>query len=550
MPPQIIKPADDNFSGPTESESVSSIELHNEIGPSGQMALPFPDDGSFSEITRVVRPVSEIFGPEQLQRDADGHAAFNFYVGQRLARGESLEAVLDQMVRPSVDLSSKAFRQALDTMVSGSHAPGGGTAGELSFVAGKDGHRPAYNGEHGATDLYRSLAASGVWNTPFSSVQVSGTGKPAEQYNVNLSWPELAALRGEVDAILSSGQIKVVLPFATEPGTARFNTGYAMDRVGPSNVVSCSADRCSSSTAEVKQLAQGTGAVLASQAEVLACIDWKTVCEECGIPQDQKHLPPGGSKGLTMLAGVLVLAAQDKLDGYVAFHDTDIGNPHIYDCLRYLALPLARPTVNLDPQIIMLGKTGPGRNNEGWTGSANKIATSSGIDPYLRKAARLAGTIIWPLTDARLIGGKELVQIPWTTGMSIETQINAYFAGLQAERGTPLVAQTCNGLKKLERENPDPVREYALMERCQRWLEAVLHHANASNDYLHQFDLNAIRRFNNTYGGEIVDAFFQSPHDGPNVPTSFGTDFMLPSIKQLMDLDAIDFDRLKPLAYS
>jgi hypothetical protein len=384
--------------------------------------------------------------------------------------------------------------------------------------------------------LMQQLGSAGVWNTPFAAASHAALG-----------WPELAHVAMQVEKFLNA-QVTLVLPFAKEPWTIELNYQHARQFIPAEQIFAASADRDSSSENRVSQW-HPKGSMPLSQRQVLRAINWDQVSEVCGLPRERDPLtgvilPPVGTKGLTMLAGLLGAHANGLVaNRYVAFHDTDIVNPDSYDALRLTALPLVH--AQQTPSLVLIGKSGAGRNNQGWTGTMNLIAADPDYSSCIRMVARQASCLVWPLSGERMAAGNHLLQIPWSTGMSIETNMNLMFSSISVDEGRHQIHQVLSGVKKLESGTVAEDREWNLMQMCRGWGEALLRFCSNRNKSPIQLSLGDIRAFNLSIGGRVVDSMHQSPEDEANSVTSSAFDFLLPSVKQLDELGAIDWDLLR-----
>lgn len=375
--------------------------------------------------------------------------------------------------------------------------------------------------------------------------------------NVNLAHPENQGLRDSTYFYYEDHPTSVVIPMAREPMTGKIALEYAGDMVAPKHVIGITMGIDEQTEVEVAEVSERTGSTLLRQHEVLKSVDWAKLCKMFRIPYDSARpsLPPKGTKGLTMLSGLI---AARTINGHsangLAFIDSDILNNAAggYDPLAYLALP---GVVDPDEQLraITLARTGPGRNNEVMIESLNNIAYDEQIDDESRHVALwMAATNSWALTGERLfpaVDGTNLAfQIPWTTGMSIETQMNLYRASLEIQTNRLHSAQVFNPNPKVERGASDAVREFSMLSRCVDWQERVLDFSTALGRQLPDFDCDDIARFNDQYGGQEQTRFYISSNHAPNTPRVIGRDFMLPSVETMKNLGLINMDQLNTYA--
>ncbi len=450
-----------------------------------------------------------------------------------------------QLLLEAANLSPSQYSTTIDTLRAAVVA--------RQQTGSNEGHRSVGEREHGArpenyvfsaakddpiSATYTAFLQCGVYNRPFDTKHL---------YNVNLRWNELRPLREEIVHRLHEDDVIAILPFVAEKRTAHRNVLYALDTVGVNSVLAVSAVSDLESERNVRQVITNTDSKLVSQEEILRCFDWDLIGEACAIPmrfKDGVALPPVGGKGLTMLAGVAVAALENRLNGrYVFFSDTDFINPWEYDSFTHLAIPLAIDS-NFSPRLIKTAKTGPGRNNEAWTREANLLATDPLQPELTRGVALLCQQFIWPLSGNLAMLGDDLYGMPFATGAGIETQINAYYAGRQLESGACEVAQVCNPNPLVEDGESRPVRESAMIGRCQMWLRAVLTSIGGCGKPLHRWDLSEIREFNATFGGSQQWGAFQDASHAPQTPSRITLDYMIPSLHRCALIGAVDWKRM------
>lgn len=388
------------------------------------------------------------------------------------------------------------------------------------------------------TETYNKLLTCGVFNRPFDR---------EKNHNLNLRWNMLHSLREEIISRLHRDDIIAILPFVAEKRTAHRNVEYALKTVGRDSVIAVSAVRDLESERNVSRSLAETSSQLISQHDILRCFDWRTIGKVCSIPvitDSDGSLPPVGGKGLTMLAGVAMAAAERRLaNKYVFFSDTDFVRPWEYDSFTHLGVPLVVGD-RFAPRLIKTAKTGPGRNNEAWTRESNTLATDPRLRELTRGTALLCQQFIWPLSGNLAMRGEDLYTLPFATGAGIETQINAFYAGRQLHRGECEVAQVCNPNPLLEDGESRPVRESAMIGRCQMWLRAVLTSIGEFENPLHDWTLPDIQRFNTSKGGAQHWGAFQDAFHGPLTPSKITLDYMLPSLEQCDRIGAIDWEKM------
>ncbi|MBI1863365.1 hypothetical protein HYS00_04585 [Candidatus Microgenomates bacterium] len=404
-------------------------------------------------------------------------------------------------------------------------------------------HRIGYSGE--SSDVAKRIAAATSYNTPLGE----GIG------NLNLAHPEAQGYRSAATLYYQDNPTTVIVPMAREPVTGEVAVDYASSMVGGKHVIGITIGLDDQTEEEAKRAADRNGSSHLKQSDILRAINWKALCAEIGIPhtEEDPHLPPSGTKGLTMLSGVL---AARVINGHaqngVAFIDSDIMNNSAggYDPLAYLALPGVVNPGN-DLRAISVARTGPGRNNEMTVNSLNELAydTDQLDDESRQTAFLLAATNSWALTGERLFpavdGHSMLFSMPWTTGMSIETQMNLYRAGIELAKRGVQSAQVFNPNPKVERGISDPVREFSMLSRCVDWQVQVLRHASRVGRQLPDFSIADIADFNKSHGAVEQTRYYVSERHAPNTPRVIERDFMLPSVDQMISMGAVNVDALQ-----
>jgi hypothetical protein len=393
--------------------------------------------------------------------------------------------------------------------------------------------RPAYHEQNSAEPL-ELIGSWGVFN------QASSTNDALTGSNV----VELLSVQA-VSAIVRDASVRTILPFAKEPSTVARCIAENNRFLGSDSVHPVSAGMCTESDCIAEEIHSSEGGTVLQQRDILGAINWEIVCEACGIPRAKNtpsHQPPRGSKALTMLAGVLALEQQGGLqDSLILFHDTDITNPDEYGVLPLIAASLgANGGLHDTSSALYIARTGPGRNNEGWTATMSHHARGGTLGSHEHMAAALlAARIVWPLTGERLIPGSMLVDMPWTTGMSIETQMNLCLVGREVREGRLILNQVCNPSPKVESAVSEPVREFALVNGCADFALRALTFSETTKRLPHEFDVADVRAFNYAHGGKQVWSYYQSNNHAANVSASRTTDFMLPSLRQMKEMGAL-----------
>lgn len=389
--------------------------------------------------------------------------------------------------------------------------------------------RPRYDGPNQRLNM---LSRIGVYN---SVVEKNGTVS-----NINMHDPENAPLLDLTREKLADGSFIVLLPYAAEPNTIQGCIDYAVSRVGKANVIAISAGV----DEESDRKAQETGVTIIDQQAVMNSIDWNKLKEEKILPQ-RFPIPPKGSKGLTMLAGIIALKAIGKdQNTNVVFHDTDITNPEGYAALEHIALPYALPVGEI--QSTYVARTGEGRNNEPWVLAGNMTGMSH-LNPEMMKMSMLMGTFTWPLTGERALKASVAETLPWSSGMGIETTLNVNMAGIDLKNGERGVMQVLNPNPKMEDRMSPRDREFAIVFRCAAQLQALTKDVNRFQTPLHEWSLQQIGEYNAWYGGVQTS---QAVPSGANThqPNSFvnmESDYILPSVEQLDALEAIDWEAIQ-----
>jgi len=521
------------LSSPT---SPSLTQPHDELysldAATLQLAFSFPvDEATTPSYTDQI--TSSLTQPPC--GDTEALLSFHAYVGPDRTQTQRLLA--------ASHLSPAEYTETIDTLRAAvvasqqtDEATNHGSVGERDKGARPENYVFSAPKDDPISVTYSTFLECGVYNRPFDSER---------RHNINLRWNALHPLRESIITRLQRDDIIAILPFVSERRTAHRNVQYALETVGRESVLAVSAVRDLESEHNVRQTLSGTGSKLVSQEEILGCFDWELIGRACAIPtlyRDGKALPPVGGKGLTMLAGVAVAALEDRLSSrYVFFSDTDFISPWEYDSFTHLAVPL---TIDSDfsPRLIKTAKTGAGRNNEAWTREANLLATDPLQPELTRGVALLCQQFIWPLSGNLAMRGDDLYSMPFATGAGIETQINAYYAGRQLERGECEVAQVCNPNPLVEDGESRPVRESAMIGRCQMWLRSVLSSVGNYGKPLHQWKLAQIQQFNQKYGGAQHWGAFQDAAHAPQTPSKITLDYMLPSLRMCVRIGAIDWE--------
>ena len=385
-------------------------------------------------------------------------------------------------------------------------------------VAARDAHYSGVPAEIGAAMAYinRSLYFNEI------------TSPDGEKTNINLNIdPSGEVIRYEVQKILNQRNVVCVLPFVDkEESTIEGNVDYALEKLGEGRVLAVHSGK----NRELLDRVHNRGGMAVSQDDILSCYDWERMAELNIIPPYFKivdGVPAKGpahrnfTKGLTMMAGAAAMEAQGVLeDTDVAWHDTDVQNPHEYDALTHLYVP---DTYAGGQKIRArrVARNGEGRNNEMWQAEANQLGAASitaikerflnpqkenphGIsdseffarEKRMMELALLLANNTWPITGER---AGQVRDIPFSTGMGIETLMDIYDAGLDVRDQDNTVAQIGNPNQKIENAVVDTKREWMLMNYCADFQRIVSEHIFTTGRMLHEWRLEDIRDFNNKY---------------------------------------------------
>lgn len=400
--------------------------------------------------------------------------------------------------------------------------------------------RMAYNGK--APHVYDVLAEAVSYNKPVDAAAKAG--------NINLAWPEMRGFREATREVYRREPVTVLLPAATEPITGHRAIEYAADMTGGENVVAISAGFDETTTRRMRAMSEETGADMVMQSDILRAVNWQVVGERFGLPYDaaDPFKPPAGTKGLTMLAGLLRAEAMGKLNQDVVFIDTDIVNQGEggYDPLAYMAIPYIEAN---HPELLGVynARTGPGRNNEPVTIALNHIAEDETVSLEIRKTAMMmAATMPWLLTGERRISKDVIRKINWVPNMGIEMQINAHLASMQVAEGRFAVAQVFDPNPKLEKGESVPSREMPLIDRCALHGRKLLLFCDKHGILPHQIgEKGLIAEYNREHGGSARVGFYQNEMHAPNTTALMRADYLMPSIADLRALEgAVDWDAI------
>lgn len=455
-----------------------------------------------------------------------------------------LRAEVDQLrshIRPSEPYDVTEYGEQLKADFCSSQTKGV----EAVVEDAKGENRPSYYGveEEGPSIVVSKI---GVYNSPPNNNE-------RQTVSLNLDWEnnwEAVHVYCELlrDA-LRKNDVVCVLPFNSEAGIAYKNVEYAVKTLGVENVIASSTGRNSNAEDEVIRALRGQDDRFVRQTDYLSqVINWREARDCYGIPLlegEDPALPPKlGRKGITMLAGVLRLMEYDQLSrSRVVFHDTDITNPDNYKALEWLAIPLLDPPC-VDDYVhsVYVAKTGPGRNNETQTIAAAVIDNSLqdlllyydvlDLDPKANQLLRQYSTLIWMLTGERMISGELLKQMPWSSGMTIETTINLYLLGMQIDKERLHVCQVLNPQRKVECAPAAHEREMSMMQECALWLQKNVLYTALYSKFLHEYTEDDIVTINKR-AGVPKTARMQNYRHQPNSTITIAQDCMFGSIADM-----------------
>ncbi|GEM_PF-6355841 len=417
--------------------------------------------------------------------------------------------------------------------------------------------RPLYHGE--APPLGVRLGELGVYNS-----YKAGEG---QRRNVNLLHPDATIVHDRARETLGSGRFTAILPFANEAGTVGGVIRYAASRLGGEHVLAVDAGTDANAAIEASEAAQRTGAHIVRQADILGAIDWDALKGLGILPKD---FTLKGAKGLTMYAGLIAAEAMGALDTQtVIFHDTDIvnagpqdpdapGKSGEYSALEHLALPFSYPVDRGPIHSAMILRTGAGRNNEPWLWEARAIAKRN-ANPDIRKLSLLLGSLGWPLSGERTLGGTiqtpqgEIAlarALPLAVGMGVETHMNIALAGLDVKNGRRSVMQVANPHAKIESRESPRDREYGLIYGCANYMGDAVEHIGNTGRGIIDWTAQDVANFNIIYGGQQDNVFVPSSDDHHgNKLVTIKTDYVLPSMQQLKELGVVNWDRVQELTH-
>jgi hypothetical protein len=380
--------------------------------------------------------------------------------------------------------------------------------------------------------------------------------KNEEDHEGNISTENMSAIWKDVYGLIAKQRVFIMNPFHEETSTIRRNIGEAMSWVGPENVYAISTGE----SKESEEQAELTGIKIKRQEDILEAwkINRSRLSELAGIPDGELK-----GKGITMLAGVLDIIKsliedgtireidgtlklkEQNNDPIIMFHDTDITNPTEYSAIPLVLLPFTKENKKESEVIMsMNARTGEGRNNEPIMNESNNFANDDNV--LLARYGMELQPMVWPLTGERALRVSRLLKMPFANGMGIETSINAYSAGVNASEYSGHIAHVIDIFPKIENSKSLPEREYgtvifptAMMQR------EIGKHILTTKKFPNEFNLEDIKSYNNKHGGKEIRITVPPNRPGSNIPKTFETNYMLPSIKMMHESGIINLPKPK-----
>lgn len=401
-------------------------------------------------------------------------------------------------------------------------------------------------------------------NGPSAQDIIADLGRNGENFHtegaiaLNMTWPELEAIKEELHAARKKFKVQVWLPCHSEPGVADLNVHYAANAVDPSRVMCVNTNRTENNGVRLTQhylgrlAQQNPDVAFGLQDQILNCVDWAAVSRIFHVPLSNDGLPQAQAKGLTLLALALMAEARNDLrGGFVALHDTDIINPQDYLALDYLAVPLwaAEKGVNApDLLSVYVARTGFGRNNQPIHSALNAIVAEPGHEER-RMARELALNISlapWLITGERMIRADIVRRLPWTNDMTIESQINVMLAGEGIARKAFTSAHVMNPHPKLECADVTVEREWRMMNYCAHHHRVVIEHCNSIGKVLGHWNPDDIRNFNDQTSMRIIPGIITND-SGATGSIAYATRpaYMLPSVEMLTNLRLVNLSAVR-----
>jgi hypothetical protein len=445
-----------------------------------------------------------------------------------------------------------------------------------------DGKRIDYSLVAGTEQSHalEKLACSGVFNSAVPLTFVNNDSNnfletdprydnrdDVQGVNLNMSWthiPRIREFREYVIETLKRHDVQVWNPFHSEPGAAYLNVEYACNNLGGQSVIAASvnAPTKAGQTAmkEVAHVTRKHAARLGAQNEILKCLDWKTIANEFNVPCATDNYgivqPISGSKGLTLFVAALISEAYETMQSSnIAWHDTDIINPHSYDALAYLGIPLAlgpgkdhssafqgHGRTNPGWAGIYVARTGPGRNNQPVHQALNLILGDNRLPEMCRELAAVTLIAPWLLAGERLIQGDLLRNMPWPHDMCIESQANILLAGEARHRREIVTAHVLNPTSKLECGDVAADREWKMMNYCAKHHYNMLRLCGEKNKILSAWDRGDVASFNEEFsGGGVKVIMTNDTAHTRNHASIVSNPILLPSIKMVREHKLANF---------
>jgi len=411
--------------------------------------------------------------------------------------------------------------------------------------------------ERGLAEIRDPLKNCRVYN------QVTDPDSRRRNANILAEDEPSQAIQDHVLGYLRQKQPQVVLPFAGEKETIERGILYAADRVGMQNVLAVDTGVQPEATEKAKR----TGVKVIDRRRVMECIDFE-LFKERGILPEWVQLPMDGHKGMNLYAALFALEAMGLLNGRIVLGDTDIVQPGPigrlgiegeYCYLEHLAIPRVFPIGEAQDTGGYILRTGEGRNNEPLTLVYNLL-------PYLLSAEELQmiekepekfkkilkisialATIGWPSTGERDFNGA-IRRFPVAIGMDTETGWNFNQVGMGIEMGVRNIVQVANPNPKIENRPSPRDREFAMIFEFSAFAVSIAKMIWRTGKFLHEWDLDIISQYNHDFGGRKYAFFVPAAEDHHNVAyADTAVSYMLPSVQQARDLDAVDWTRLREL---
>lgn len=135
-----------------------------------------------------------------------------------------------------------------------------------------------------------------------------------------------------------------------------------------------------------------------------------------------------------------------------------------------------------------------------------------------------------------MIKGALLRRMPWTSDMTIESQINILMAGEARHKGAPVLANVMNPTPKLECADVAPDREWTMMNYCAQHHLDMISECARQKVVLAGFELSNIRQTNEVLSGTASYGMITNePAHTANIPFGSARPIILPSIAALRE---------------